>query len=230
MAKFLNRLRIPLFATAPSTPAVGETWYDTATDQLRYQTAGTSPPVAAHGGSRFGDYQNGYWYMLQPGAPNTANMTLNRAYTNPFYLPRSAVVSGISVEVSTAWSTTAGNIRIAMYNDDGRFSPTNLVTDYGTQSATVGIKTFTMTTGLTPGWFWLVAISQGASGTAGQFRSVTGIPDLVGNPAATPPSGFFNGSINCYYSDTGFSGSAPASFGTVTGSVIGPRFAIRFSA
>lgn len=228
--KFLNRLRLPLFTSDPSSPAEGEVWYNQTIDQMKYKGPTGSYPVPVHAGIRFNDYDTNRWYAVQSGGPNTANATAGRAFTNPFVLPRMGTLSGISIEVSTAW-TTAGNVRVGLYNDDGGRLPTSLVADYGTVAATVGIKTWSMSTVLVPGIYWLVAVNQGGSGaTTGQFRAVAGLHEYIGDPSATPSSGFFNGSLNCYYSDTGFTGSLPSSFGSVAGIALGPRFVIKFSA
>lgn len=229
MPKELGRWRAPILPSNPATANEGEMWYDSTLDQLKYKSAGQYP-VPVHAGVRFNDYAIGRWYPLQVGAPNTANATANRAFTNPFVVPRAATLSGIAYEVSTAWSTTTGNVRVGIYNDDGGRMPTALIADYGVITATAGIKVVTATTSLPPGMYWIVAVNQGGTGTTtGQFRAVTGIHDFIGDASATPTSGFFNGSINCYYSDTGFTGALPATFGTVAGITLGPRFLIRFS-
>lgn len=227
--KFLNRLRLPFIAGDLASPSEGEIWYNTTLDQARYKASGAYNQ-SVHLGTRFNEYTTGHWFSTQSGAPNTTNATVSRAFTNPFVLPRTGTLSGIAIEISTAW-TTAGNVRIGIYNDDGRRSPTALVADYGTQAATLGIKPFTVSTVLSPGVYWLVAVNQGGSGaTVGQFRAVSGVHEFIGDPAATPTSTFFNGSMNSYYSDTGFAGALPASFGTIAGAALGPKFAIRFSA
>ncbi len=229
MGKFLGKLKLPFISGDPASPNEGEVWYNSTTDQMRYKLSGAYP-ISVHAGTKFNDYATGRWYPLQTGAPNTANATASRAFTNPFVVPRQATLSGIAYEISTAW-TTAGNTRLGIYNDDGGRMPTNLVADYGVVAASAGIKAISVSTVLSPGLYWIVAANQGGSGaTTGQFRSVTGIHDFIGDSSATPTSGFFNGSINCYYSDTGFTGAFPASFGTVAGIVLGPRFLIRFSA
>lgn len=226
--KFLNRLRLPMFNGDPSSPAEGEIWYNQTIDQVKYR--GPSTPISIHAGIRFNEYDTGRWYAVQSGAANTANANAGRAFTNPFVVTRVTTLSGIGLEVSTAW-TTAGNVRVGLYDDTGSRLPNNLIADYGTVAATLGIKTWSMTTVLAPGLYWLVAVNQGGSGgTTGQFRAVSGVHEYIGDPNATPSSGFLNGSLNCYYSDTGFTGTLPSSFGAVAGIALGPRFVIRFSA
>ncbi len=229
MAKFLNRLKFPVRTADPASPEEGEAWYNSTLATFRIK-AGTSFALPMSAGTRFADYAPGYWYMAQNGAVNTANATVNRAFTNPIVLPRKATLSGIAYEVSTAWGT-AGSVRLGIYNDDGGRMPTALITDFGLISATAGIKVVSMSQGLNPGMYWIVAVNQGGAGTpTGQFRSVSGEHEFIGDPSATPSSSFMNGSLNSYYSDTGFTGALPASFGNVAGVTLGPRFAVRFSA
>jgi len=229
MAKFLNRFRLPSVTGDPSTPDDGEMWYNSTLNTFRLKPNSSYPmPIGA--GTRFADYAFGTWYMAQNGAANTANANVSRAFTNPFVLPRKATLSGIAYEISTAWGTT-GNTRLGLYNDDGGRLPTALVADYGTVTATAGIKAISVSTVLNPGMYWIVVVNQGGAGSpTGQFRSVGGEHEFIGDPGSTPSSSFFNGSLNCYYSDTGFTGALPSTFGTVAGITLGPRFAVRFSA
>lgn len=231
MAKHVSTFKFPYITTGdPASQSEGDIWYSATLDQVRMKSSGPYS-FSIFAGQRFNDYSTGRWYPLQIGAPNTANATVSRAFTNPFVVPRQASLSGIAYEVSTAWSTATGNVRVGIYDDDGGRMPTNLIADYGTIAATVGIKVVTTSTILQPGMYWIVAVNQGGSGTTtGQFRGVTGIHDYIGDPSATPSSSFFNGSLNCYYSDTGFTGALPSTFGAVAGIALGPRFAVRFSA
>lgn len=230
MAKFLNRLGLPFRSANPSPLVEAEMWYDSITDQVKYKPGGSSIPLAVTAGSRFDAYLLGVWYMTQPGPSTTATTVLNRAYAAPIVITRAGTISGLALEISTAWATTAGTVRAGIYNDDGSLEPTALVADFGTVAATAGIKTYAASVTVTPGIYWTVGVIQGASGTAGSFRSVSGIPDYIGSSLATPPSAFFNGSANCYWGD-GFSTTLPATFGgTGEGTLGGPRFAVKFSA
>lgn len=230
MAKFLNRFRLPIIAGDPSSPEDGEMWYNSTLNTFRMKP-NSSFPMPTGPGTRFADYATATWYMVQNGSANTANANVSRAFTNPFVLPRKATLSGIAYEISTAWGTAAGNTRLGIYNDDGGRQPTALVADYGTVAATVGIKAVTVSTVLNPGMYWIVAVNQGGSGSpTGQFRSVSGEHEFIGDVGSTPGSSFFNGSLNSYYSDTGFTGALPSTFGAVAGITLGPRFAVRFSA
>src|SRR3954469_13161926 len=115
--KFLNRFRLPIISGNPTVPDQGEIWYDSTSMQVKYK-AGSAYPAPVQAGTRFNDYAVNRWYPLQVGAANTANATASRAFTNPFIIPRLATLSGLSLEITTAW-TTAGNIRVGLYNDDG---------------------------------------------------------------------------------------------------------------
>jgi hypothetical protein len=224
--KFLSRLKLPLFTGDPTSPAEGEMWYNQTLDQVRYRSAGTyNTPV--HAGIRLNDWAVNRWYHLQTGASSTAAAAVNRCYTYPFVITRSGTLSGVAMDISTAFATTAGTVRAGIYDDDGGRMPTNRVVDLGTLAATVGVKVFTSTQALGPGIYWVCAVFQGSAGTAGATRTTTGYHEFLGDPAVTPA---FNSNLNTYYSDTGFTGALPATFGTVAGIVSGPRFAVRFSA
>lgn len=224
--KFLNRLRIPMFSSTPASPSEAEIWYDTTFDQLRYKGP-AQYPVPVHAGTRFNDFATGRWYQTQNGTPTTSTAAVNRVYTSPFVLPRVATLSGVATEISAAFATTAGTIRLGIYDDDGGRMPTNRIVELTSQAASTGVKVFTSTQVLNPGIYWIATVIQGATGTAGQFRAAQGLHEFLGDPAATPN---FNITFSTYYSDTGFSGALPSTFGTVAGIIGGPRFAVRFSA
>ena len=225
MAKFLNRLRLPNLSATPSpTPVESEVWYETSTGQVKFK--GTTDSVSMQVGSRFADYATGRWYMTQTGMSTATALVNNRCYAVPLVLPRVAALSGTAVEVTTAFATTAGNLRVGIYGDSLR-APGNLISDFGQVAATVGVKVYTNTYTFAPGWYWLVMAVQGASGTVGQIRTVQGQHEYLGDSSATPT---LNGNQNTFYSDTGFSGALPSSFGALAGLIAGPRFAVRFSA
>jgi hypothetical protein len=225
MAKFLNRFKLPMLSSSPSpTPEEAEMWYESATGHVKFK--GSSDIVSMHTGTRFADYATGRWYMTQTGMSTATALVNNRCYATPFVIPRLATLSGTAVEVTTAWATTAGNVRVGIYSDSSRM-PGTLLSDFGQIAATVGVKVYSNTYSFTQGWYWLVMAMQGGAGTAGQIRTVQGQHEFISDSAATPN---MNGNMNCFYSDTGFSGALPSSFGAVAGMVAGPRFAVRFSA
>lgn len=224
--KYLNKLTLPFLAGDPASPAEGDMWYNSAMDQVRYRSGGTyNTPV--HAGIRLNDWAANRWYHLQTGLSATATAAVSRSYTYPFVITRSGILSGIAMEVVTAFATTAGNVRAGIYDDDGGRMPTNRVVDLGTQTGALGVKVFPSTQVLNPGIYWICAVFQGSAGTAGTVRTTQGYHEFLGDPAATPA---FNSNLNCYYSDTGFTGALPATFGAVAGITSGPRFAVRFSA
>lgn len=223
--RFLNRLRLPFLAGDQSSPLEGEAWYNSTLGQFKYQASSGIIDVAE--GVPLNSYTTTRWYHTQTGNPTTANLANNRVYAYPFVLPRKGTLSGIAFEISTAWATTAGNVRYGLYTDNGSMNPNTLITDYGLVAATLGVKANTVSTVLNPGTYWIALSMLGGAGAAGQVRSAQGVHFYIGDIAATPN---FNATLNCYYSDTGFSGAFPGSFGAVAGIVGGPRFAIRFSA
>jgi hypothetical protein len=231
--KLLNRFRLPLFGSNPTSPDEGETWYDTATDQLKFKSAGTAPVMFSEG-HRLANYTTGNWYPTQFGASTTGAITVSRGYAIPFSLGKAGTLSGISLELASAFATTVGTLRTAIYDDTGFRKPGNKLSEPATASATAGIKVFNpaVTLVLYPGTYWLVASVQGASGTAGTWRCPTGLHEYISDPGTSgvPGSALLGGNVNCFYSDTGFgSGVFPTSFGTTVGLATGPRFLVRFS-
>ncbi len=225
MGKFLNRLRLPNLSATPSpSPAESEIWYDISADQVKYRSVNYN--LGVQFGTRFNDYATGRWYQTQTGMSTATALVNSRCYATPIVCPRTAVMSGTAVEVTTAFATTVGSIRVGIY-DDVNLTPTNRLADFGTVAASVGVKVFTNGYSFSPGIYWLVMAVQGAAGTAGQIRTVQGQHEFIGDTASTPN---MNGNLNCYYTDTGMSGAFPSTFGTVAGMVAGPRFAVRFSA
>lgn len=228
MAKELGRKVLPLFDNQPATMNnVGEIWYDYTNDVVKYKGAGNYP-LLANSAANLSNYSTGRWYQLQSGVSGTIAIASNRAYAVPFLMTKRGTISGVAVEIASAFATTAGTLRVAIYDDAGNRLPQFNTFEYPTVAATAGMKLFTAAVGYAhaPGTYWIVAAVQGASGTAGTWRTVTGIQEMLGDSAATPN---FNTSYNCYYSDTGFSGAFPGGFGTVAGFIGGPRFAVRFS-
>lgn len=227
MAKFLNKLNLPLIDNQPGAMNLGDVWYDYTNDVVKYKGAGNYP-LLMNSAAPLSDYTLAKWYQTQAGVSGTIAAANNRAYAVPFVMTKRGTISGVACEITTAFATTAGTLRVAIYDDGGGRAPQFKTFEYPTVAATVGVKTFTAAVGYAhaPGTYWLVAAIQGASGTAGNWRTVTGIHEMLGDGAATPN---FNTAYNTYYSDTGFSGTFPGGFGTVAGFVGGPRFAIRFS-
>lgn len=225
--KFLNRFRVPFILGDQASPAEGEVWYNSILGQMKYKGA-DSNPISVGIGTKFNDIGSGRWYMTTTGAATTSTPIANRVYAIPFQLSRAAQLTGIATEVVAAF-TTAGTVRAGLYYGDITNSPTNLIADYGTVAATVGIKTWTISQSLSAGSYFVAICYQGGASGTPSFRTSTGQADFVGDVAATPASTYFNGAQNTYYSSTTQAGALGASFGTVAGSTGGPRVAVRFA-
>lgn len=170
----------------------------------------------------------GYWFPLQEGTPvNTVTPTNARAYAMPFWPGRACTFTDLAMEVTTAF-TTAGNIRAGVYTDDGTGLPgSRTVTDFGTVSGSAAVKTWAPTTfAMTPQLYWIVIAFQGSSGGSPLCRGAAGYNRFVGETAATPT---LSSNISAYYTDTGFSGAFPSTFGAIAGSVFGPAMHVKVS-
>lgn len=178
-------------------------------------------------------YVGSQWNVTPPGSVDTLiPMTLNRAYAIPMYLGRWCTFSGIGIDVTTA-GAASNTLRAGIYSSNQSVSgssatlPATLIADFGTLSSTsTGFKTAWTTTPdytLDPTLYWIVIVSQ--TGTACGVRGNISSNVFV-SESGTPSDGRVYSS---YYSDTGFSGSLPASFGSIAGVTTGPLLKVKFS-
>lgn len=207
--------------------AEADTWYNTAEGRVKTQLAagkiGITGPQGGH--PLIYDAANA-WYNLQPDATaqNGIITTQNRAYARPLYPGRKCTLKGIAMETVSGGGAGNRPILAALYDSDATTGlPGALVASYGTTNATaVGavISGWTVDTDLQPYPYWLVVVTQSALAT--EFITFHGtstmVPQLVATPTMTA-SDYLNNSL---YTDTGFSGAAPATFGTPVTSTYGP--------
>jgi len=135
--------------------------------------------------------------------------TLNALFYIPFLLLRDATLSGIAFEVSGISALAV--VRAGIYAPDSSFLPSGAaVADYGTTDAsTTGTKTFSVSTALTAGLWFLALVGQTAAPT---LRHCAGWSPFVAS--ATFPTGTGVGWNNAWV-QTGVSGSLPT-VGSIT--------------
>lgn len=184
----------------------------------------TSPTVPALVSPQLGRMTSGIWYPLCGTGSSQSNNTFadGRTYAVPFDVIANKTLNGAAYVVVTTPGT--GNIRGSIFK--GPDLPTaTLVVDMGQVApTTTGTKPFTVSQAVTPGRYWIALSFQG-TGTVPTLRSRNGITVGVGNPNDAD----INGALNAYYTDTGFGGAAPATFGAVAGIALGPHVAVKFA-
>ena len=97
-------------------------------------------------------------------------MVEDTTYFQRFYIPASQAFDRIGVRTSSSFSGTA-TVRLGVYNNGTNSTPTTVVFDAGTVSATAS-NTFyeiTITQTLAEGWYWFAVNTQTAA-TTNQFQ------------------------------------------------------------
>lgn len=201
--------------TTPTLDA-GLLWYRGDEGLLYYSDGSDSCPVLVGNVPLLSSTR---WHAIEAQGTGAATaLQANRAYAMPFRPGRVGVLTGVAVNISAAF-TTAGNVRAGLYRDDGTGLPGARVADYGTVAATAGVRSWTgLTTNLSPTMYWLVFAWQGGSSGSPTFTGKNIWSSYIGTAAAASPGN----SNTAYYTDTGFSGAFPSSFGAVAGTVVGP--------
>jgi hypothetical protein len=121
--------------------------------------------------------------------------------------------------------TTAGNVRAGLFDSDPDTGlPVNRITDYGTTAATATTRSWTSITDvLYPRLYWTVIAWQGGSGGSPTYSVRNIAHPLVMETNASAPNP--NTNFTAYYTDTGFSGAFPSTFGAIAGTIVGPTCA-----
>ena len=162
------------------------------------------------------------WHTLPAqGSADTTTVPTDRLFALPLWPGRSCTLTAAAVNVTLA--LVGGNIRMGLYASDGTV-PTDLVSDFGTVSVGVtGIRQISgLSVTLRPVMQYLVVARQGGVLNLGLSARDGGDPMVSGTVAdlSSFPS--------AYYRD-GVSGALPASFGAVSGSLIGPSASVQLT-
>lgn len=156
--------------------------------------------------------------LTAPGA-NTA--TNNTCYYSPFYVSATTVFETMFFTTSTSFSGTA-TVRLGIYNfNTTTAQPSTVLLDAGTISATtVGTAyQITINQSLSPGWYWLAFVTQGAA-TTNSFRAYPVLSTYI----PTRLNSITGFSVTNGWSETGISGpfatANPANLTSVNNPVI----------
>lgn len=208
--------------TTDPTAQQGELWYRSDLESHRFETAdggiarvgfqGTLPIVST-----------GKWHRDGYGsaAQGSAAPVVSRGYAIPIWPGRKCTLTDLAMNIGAAF-TTAGNIRAGMYESDPDTGlPADLITDYGTQTATATTRSWTgLSTILYPRLYWTVLAWQGGSAGSPTYSARNIAHPLIAETNAGAPNS--NTNMTAYYRDTAFSGAFPDPFGAVTGVIVGP--------
>lgn len=171
---------------------------------------------------------DGKWHVDGQGSgAQGPTIVANRAYAVPFWPGRRCRLTNLSMNIGVAF-TTPGTIRAGVYATLSTGLPGALVTDFGTVAETAATKEWaSLTTDLDPSLYCAVLVPQGGSTGTPTWSSCNIRHPLVfeTNASAINP----NTNKTAYYSDTGFTGALPATFGTPAGIIVGPSLAFKFS-
>lgn len=209
-----------------ASPAQGDEWYRSDHELMWRQALSGKVRIGFQGNIPIISTSSARWYRDGYGsaAQNSTTTTVNRAYAVPIWPGRKCTLSDLTINIGASF-TTAGNVRAGLFDsDDDTGLPVNRITDYGTVAATVGTKLWTgLTDVLYPRLYFHVFTWQGGSGGTPTFSVRNIAHPLIHevNASAVNP----NTNATAYYTDTGFSGAYPATFGTVAGSAMGPTAA-----
>lgn len=210
----------------PASPGQGDVWYRSDHEVHWRQAASGKVRIGFQGNIPIISTTSARWYRDGYGsaAQNSSNTVANRAYAIPIWPGRKVTLSELCINIGAAF-TTAGNVRAGLFDsDDDTGIPVNRITDYGTQTATAATRQWTgLTDVLYPRLYFTVITFQGGSGGTPTFSVRNIAHPLIHevNASAVNP----NTNFTAYYTDTGFSGAYPSTFGTVAGSTMGPTCA-----
>lgn len=220
----LMRSLARLFATAstPSSPAEGDLWWRSDTDQVHASDGAAGLPVTVGPVGNLPVVRPTAWHALPPFGPaGTASIPADRLFALPLWPGRRCTLTAVAANVTLA--LVGGSLRFGIYASDGAL-PTTLVADYGTvTSGVTGVRSITgLSTVLRPVLHFAVVARQGGVLNLGLTSRSTWDP-IVSESTPT-----LAGDLNAYYRD-GVSGALPASFGAPAGTIASPALSLQLT-
>lgn len=207
-------VNVGLYSTAADTTTAtqGDVWFNSTEGRVKTQTAGAVSIMGPNGAQpqMVYDVANA-WYPLQPGGTTYDGSSVNnRAFAFPLAPGRKCTLVDFAMALAAA--VHVGNVRAMLYGTLPTGLPGALIADYGTKlltgNANTTITGWTAGTALEPTLYWVVLAMQ--TSTAGSWKSQFWFSPLL--PLLAVPTGVRQS--GALYTDTGFSGAAPATFGT----------------
>jgi hypothetical protein len=157
-------------------------------------------------------WASGRWYTNSPALGGSVTPAFNNLFAAPIFVGSSVTTAAIGVEIITGAS--GAFVRMGIYGTDTSGLPGARLVDSGQISVgTAGFKSGAVSVSLTPGWYWLAAVSQNGSPV---WRGVAA-PQMLApvSRVSTPTVGDvlygYGASDSGGAADT-FSGALPAAF------------------
>lgn len=142
-------------------------------------------------------------YYKSAISTSSAAPTQSTEHASPIYIGKTCTLNQIGVNVTVL--AAASVVRCGIRRDNAGV-PGTVLLDAGTVATTsTGDKLITISQALTPGWYWLCAVSQGGAPTLSIV--VGGNPYISGYTGATG----FSGNLNAYC-QTGVTGALTDAF------------------
>lgn len=171
----------------------------------------------------------GRWHFDGAGsAAQGPTIVVNRAHATPLWPGRACTLTEVSMNIGAAFSSP-GTIRGGLYTSDALTGlPTTLISDFGTFVEATGTKSWaSLTLALAPTLYYVVVTAQGGSGGTPTWSSRNWSNPLITEANASAPNP--NTQRTSHYTDTGFSGAYPASFGAIAGVNVGPTLGFKLT-
>lgn len=236
-ARLSAGVQVGAFSTAnrPSaaTAGAGCMIFDTTLGRPVWSN-GTSwvDPIAGAGSASATPIPNlpsGWWLATGISYTTNAALTINNLYAVPIYIPRAGTLTAVGAEFTVASTeATTPVMRLGVFADDGAGRPGALLADAGTFSVasgtTPGQVSLTTSISVTPGWYWVSAVVQGASSTPPTVRTnstgvTVGVPSMASNTSTAKTAMYV----------TGVTGSLGASYAGWTPTNNTPKLMIQIS-
>lgn len=159
-------------------------------------------------------------YYYQPSNPSDQNnaAALNELYAVPFPVSVGTTFDRIGIEITVGAATAV--VRLGIYTSENGPRPANLVLDAGTiDASTTGSKEIVISQTLTPGFYWLVACLQTATGVSWRTRN---------NPYFVPPQSTMGNQNQIGWVNTSVTGAFASTYTwTVTQAGRAPKIYLR---
>lgn len=204
--RFGHLARLLSLTAPPASPAAGDVWYRSDTDQVRASDGLSGEPLTIGPEGNIPVISTTRWHLLPAyGAQGTANVPAGTMFALPFWPGRTCTITAVAANVTLA--LVGGNLRFGLYTADSQGLPATLVADYGTVAAGLtGIRSITgLSTTVRPVLHYLICGRQGGVLNLGLTTRATGDPII----SETTPT--IAGNFSAYVM-TGVTGALPGTF------------------